>query len=56
MSHLVVILPPDDRFVPHEEELVLEPAAVSTYLLRCFALETIFARGGWERAVHAGRD
>lgn len=29
MSQLLVILPPDDRFVPHEEELVLEPAVVS---------------------------
>ncbi|XP_062993681.1 rho guanine nucleotide exchange factor 40 [Elgaria multicarinata webbii] len=27
ISQLLVILPPDDRFVPHEEELVLEPAA-----------------------------
>ncbi|KAH0626613.1 hypothetical protein JD844_001693 [Phrynosoma platyrhinos] len=26
ISQLFVILPPDDRFVPHEEELVLEPA------------------------------
>ncbi|XP_066484321.1 rho guanine nucleotide exchange factor 40-like isoform X2 [Tiliqua scincoides] len=26
VSQLLVILPPDDRFVPHEEELVLEPA------------------------------
>ncbi|XP_042329250.1 rho guanine nucleotide exchange factor 40-like isoform X1 [Sceloporus undulatus] len=26
ISQLLVILPPDDRFVPHEEELVLEPA------------------------------
>ncbi|XP_044305998.1 rho guanine nucleotide exchange factor 40 [Varanus komodoensis] len=27
ISQLLVILPPDDRFVPHEEELVLEPTA-----------------------------
>ncbi|XP_053114922.1 rho guanine nucleotide exchange factor 40 isoform X2 [Hemicordylus capensis] len=26
VTQLLVILPPDDRFVPHEEELVLEPA------------------------------
>nr|XP_056720367.1 rho guanine nucleotide exchange factor 40 [Euleptes europaea] len=26
VSQLLVILPPDDRFVPHEEELALEPA------------------------------
>ncbi|XP_061444439.1 rho guanine nucleotide exchange factor 40 isoform X3 [Rhineura floridana] len=26
ISQLLVILPPDDRFVPHEEELALEPA------------------------------
>ncbi|XP_048373649.1 rho guanine nucleotide exchange factor 40-like isoform X2 [Sphaerodactylus townsendi] len=26
VSRLLVILPPDDRFVPHEEELALEPA------------------------------
>nr|XP_028558260.1 rho guanine nucleotide exchange factor 40 isoform X1 [Podarcis muralis] len=27
IRQLLVILPPDDRFVPHEEELALEPAA-----------------------------
>nr|XP_060636591.1 rho guanine nucleotide exchange factor 40 isoform X1 [Anolis sagrei ordinatus] len=26
ISHLLVVLPPDDRFVPHKEELALEPA------------------------------
>uniref|UniRef100_H9GSS0 Rho guanine nucleotide exchange factor 40 n=1 Tax=Anolis carolinensis TaxID=28377 RepID=H9GSS0_ANOCA len=26
ISQLLVVLPPDDRFVPHEEELALEPA------------------------------
>ncbi|KAL8176316.1 UNVERIFIED_CONTAM: hypothetical protein K2H54_030814 [Gekko kuhli] len=26
LSQLLVILPPDDRFVPHEEELALDPA------------------------------
>ncbi|KAJ7313842.1 hypothetical protein JRQ81_005589 [Phrynocephalus forsythii] len=32
ISQLLVVLPPDDRFVPHEEELVLEPA-VEVHLL-----------------------
>ncbi|XP_072860590.2 rho guanine nucleotide exchange factor 40 isoform X2 [Pogona vitticeps] len=32
ISQLLVVLPPDDRFVPHEEELALEPA-VEVHLL-----------------------